>query len=332
MLDMSYQLRRQSETMQEKLKQEMKKKEDAEEVLCISDDDMHKNEFPLKAEQTANIGQLDLVNDEENTQASGISNSEEFTAIEPDNQDVKSESTVIASETEAINDLDTVFTSTLTGKKYKVQTSRPLSPDDIDSNESYDVAMPKMYATANPPDDEIVDIGEINDEFVQDEQNTLANSEFGSPLEFCSIDLVSNPGSPTHHVQLEESSCSSPYTCVTCNETFSKKKDYQEHIQQHGNERYQCVQCLAYFPTRYRLGRHELTHMDNAATFNCTLCTGSYTSDFNLQRHIRACHSKDEQYHCEICQVSYARLDVLKRHVLTIHTNKKWHCKACGER
>ncbi|XP_046801412.1 zinc finger protein 502-like [Lucilia cuprina] len=150
--------------------------------------------------------------------------------------------------------------------------------------------------------------------------------------EYCSIDLLSSSSESTasdHCIDLEADHSENSLTCNTCHEVFTKKNEYSIHIKQHGEERYQCIQCCRFFPTRFRLKRHEETHKE-IANYNCPHCKRNYRALYNLNRHIRSAHIEEKSLNCTICSVSFSRVDVLKRHMQLHSEEKNYSCVLCS--
>uniref|UniRef100_A0A1I8M2W6 Uncharacterized protein n=1 Tax=Musca domestica TaxID=7370 RepID=A0A1I8M2W6_MUSDO len=341
-LEMSMLLRKQSEEMQERLKGELQKTQSV--ALSRKIVDKHQNE------------DVQYISDDEPTLDIKVKVSDESEAILPIEVDVevldtRSESTIVASETEDAVDYDFHIPSITIGDRLHAGKqilpppphlrSKSVSVDDIESSESYNSLNRKVSIQSYEDDDNDEDNHKPEYDIIEVTKNEFHNSDSCSsllqPQESFSIDAMSinsnnEPLQTSDGDYVPPSRGSTVYTCVTCNEVFTRKKAYAEHILQHGTNRYQCIQCLAEFPTRYRLIRHETTHTEGQ-TYKCLLCSREYRAGYNLQRHIVACHSEKNQFECNICHLSFARQDVLKRHRDQIHLNinKKWHCKKCGK-
>ncbi|XP_075158031.1 uncharacterized protein LOC142231301 [Haematobia irritans] len=189
---------------------------------------------------------------------------------------------------------------------------------------------------------ESVVVGDNNeDNFVPSD----SSSNLLQPQNFLKIDMKSDVGSHKRRPIDDDTeyfpNCrKKPYHCVTCNEFFPKKKDYQEHIVQHGPKRYKCVQCLETFPTRYRMVQHEKTH-SNGQDYKCSQCNRQFRKLHHLRKHFKDCHSEPTKTECNICHQSFSRPDSLTRHQKSAHcgdqskannnNNKKWYCKQCSK-
>uniref|UniRef100_A0A1I8Q805 Protein krueppel n=1 Tax=Stomoxys calcitrans TaxID=35570 RepID=A0A1I8Q805_STOCA len=355
-LDMSYTLRKQSEEMQKHLESEMKKrrsqnseegqpmvqelKEEAE-VHYISDEEPIKEECAIQ-------------NNKHYTNASNVDNflqSEEIVvAVEPDNLDTHSESTLMASETEAIDNLEINYDYHIPATAMAERGVPSNLVDDIDSSESFSAAadtdslrLLQTHAAMafNEYESGVVDVdGYNNGEGVPSD----SSSNLLQPQDFLSIDVRSNSESPAP-IELDQNdteyfpNTTKTYKCATCSECFPRKKDYQLHIVQHGLTRFQCLQCLERFPSRYRLLQHEKEH-PNGQGFQCKICNRQYEKAHYLRKHMENCDADQSRLQCNICNMTFSRADAVKRHQRTVHPtgeqapnslNKKWHCKLCGK-
>lgn len=152
----------------------------------------------------------------------------------------------------------------------------------------------------------------------------------------CSIDLLSTSGSSADECydvlnsEIDEFSNANALTCDTCHEVFLKKNEYSLHIKQHGSERYQCIQCCKFFPSRFRLKRHEETH-NEIPCHPCSFCNRNYRALYNLRRHVQSAHLGKKSWECNICNISFSRLDVLKRHLQLHSDEKNYKCALCSQ-
>ncbi|XP_073832455.1 uncharacterized protein [Musca autumnalis] len=348
-LDMSMLLRKQSEQMQERLKGEL-------ELQKKQSKKLHNSRIVEKTPED----DVQYISDDEpipNIKKNDSFENDEVLPIDVDVEilETHSESTVVASETEDAVDYDFHIPKITIGgggdvqevtgennnwaRQQSVLRAKSLSVDDIDSSESYNSFSRKVSLEGHDEeedhDDQHYDLIEVTKhEF----QHSDSSSSLLQPQESLSIDVMMSPNeaiqtSDNDYIPPRQVSAAATFTCITCNEIFKRKQDYSEHILQHGAKRYQCIQCNAEFPTRYRLVRHESTH-NEAELHKCTMCNRTYRAGYNLQRHMLACHSSEKvPFQCNICHLSFARQDVLKRHRDHIHLNlsKKWHCKKCGK-
>ncbi|XP_065363298.1 zinc finger protein 91-like [Calliphora vicina] len=185
----------------------------------------------------------------------------------------------------------------------------------------------------------ITEMSVNNDSTSNDNYENNETNEIPLPSEYCSIDLLSSStGSTTSDYcnDFENDQAVVKFkdlnalTCNTCHEVFTKKKDYSLHIKQHGEERYQCIQCCKFFPTRFRLKRHEEIHIE-IPTHKCSYCKRSYRVLYNLNRHIRSVHLFKNNLECKVCNVSFSRIDVLKRHMQLHSDEKNYRCLLCSQ-
>lgn len=166
------------------------------------------------------------------------------------------------------------------------------------------------------------------------DEDVKVSIEIPSSSEYSTIDILSSPAesTATDESELEQNKSDvNVLTCNTCHETFNRKKDYSIHIKQHGNDRYQCIQCCKFFPTKYRLRRHEEIHND-VPSYQCSYCMQSYRAIYNLKRHIKSAHLNEKKFKCNLCNLSFSRVDVFKRHIDLHNNEENYKCSICSQR
>lgn len=284
--------------MQQRLQQEVRKRDirpmSKDDVQYISDEDS-------------------IMDNNDHNPAVGINNGEMHSVlqvpVDVEILDTHSESTIVASETECVEEDEPDY-------DYHIPSTTIV--DAADSNDSYGVhgsirrtskkwvngkaSKQSLTATCNRTNEDANDESEIVD----------VCGDNGMPDDFMPSDSSSNLLEPCHSNNAGASS-----------QNFNKHNDDSHH--------YQCQQCFAGFPTRYRLMRHQEIH-NELKSKKCPQCDREYRTSYNLRRHIRTCHVENTKFQCTTCNLSFNRQDVLKRHMNTVHASKKLYCKSCGQR
>ncbi|XP_070575041.1 uncharacterized protein [Ptychodera flava] len=111
-----------------------------------------------------------------------------------------------------------------------------------------------------------------------------------------------------------------PLICKVCENGFSDRFSYMQHIKTHRGEKiYKCGQCGYSCPQK----RHLLTHMrvhTGERPFACKDCGESFKHKPTLVHHEKTKHDpnyqgeKDGEYSCEKCDKSFTRTSALKNH------------------
>ncbi|XP_037816722.1 zinc finger protein 708-like [Lucilia sericata] len=318
-LDLSYRLRKQSEDTQKRLRWEINKK-----VGVLQENDM-KNSFDASSSESetdiSNCRKIDQsVHCNKSFEKNIGENCTTLHEIKDINEPIENEEQAsnLKKETEIIGENCIIIDNDIIEyKSCNIDNDHIL--DDQLHNEETDILV------FNVDEDEVINTSDDIYNLEEPIKNPVTS-------EYCIIDLLSSSSESTasdHCIDLEFDNSENSLTCNTCHEVFTKKKDYSIHIKQHGEERYQCIQCCKFFPTRFRLKRHEETHND-IATYNCPHCKRSYRALYNLNRHIRSAHLEEKGLNCNICSVSFSRADVLKRHMQLHSEEKNYSCLLCS--
>lgn len=106
------------------------------------------------------------------------------------------------------------------------------------------------------------------------------------------------------------------FTCAKCNESFTEKTTYNNHIRtEHKNDFQNCPKCNASFKNISRLRQH-MAHMHySRPSFKCDICKSTFHSKGQLSTHMRI-HIK-KSFICDICGQELRSLESMNRHRLT---------------
>ena len=113
------------------------------------------------------------------------------------------------------------------------------------------------------------------------------------------------------------------YKCDKCNELFSKKSNYQRHIDgsinEDGSSKNACEICLDQFCTKRKLLKHSQAH----TTYECKHCQKSFAKKQSLELHM-ACR---EEKSCPECAEVLCNMFDFNAHC---HSHKYATCSKCG--
>jgi len=120
------------------------------------------------------------------------------------------------------------------------------------------------------------------------------------------------------------------YTCEYCQEGFSCKSKYVEHVRKHTGERpFKCDQCPKDFAVKGNLTGHLLTHLADKP-WPCEFCSKKFCRKMDLEIHMRS-HTGEKPYKCEFCFKEISTAGNLAKH-RRMHTGEKLHvCDICNK-
>ncbi|XP_021705717.1 zinc finger protein OZF-like isoform X3 [Aedes aegypti] len=118
------------------------------------------------------------------------------------------------------------------------------------------------------------------------------------------------------------------YTCITCQEEFTKSTEYFQHVRTHGSKRFQCRTCLKWISRKKEWERHESAHLGTLKRLPCKLCSKDFSCRQALRRHIVQIHEERRMFMCPICGKSFTQKTHLQAHK-TVHTGAQYKCSKC---
>lgn len=122
------------------------------------------------------------------------------------------------------------------------------------------------------------------------------------------------------------------HVCNVCNDRFYSWRLKQTHmIEAHGvpEKSYECQECSAVFTNGNTYRNHfKITH--TTEHFVCSCCGRRFETKYKLGRHM-VTHTGEKQYACEVCSKRFPRKSTLDQHMWIHMTNKKWQCKTCDK-
>lgn len=130
------------------------------------------------------------------------------------------------------------------------------------------------------------------------------------------------------------------YSCETCNETFSRKKEYTQHVKlahlPDGAQVYSCAICDTtndnIFVNELELKLHNVIkhREDKNAPLECPGCPKIFNNRSLLTRHF-GLHLQDKPLVCDICGKRYFHTSSFHMHLIA-HKGIKGHsCSECGK-
>lgn len=129
----------------------------------------------------------------------------------------------------------------------------------------------------------------------------------------------------------------SKYKCDDCGRMFSRKVQYEKHIQQHFPTLvpedllpFDCKVCGKAFKNQKALTLHSKRHSTKNKLV-CTFCGKKFCQRSSLKMHLRT-HDKSSKFECEMCDKCFLSESDLKIHLDACHDGKPFFCKICHER
>lgn len=118
----------------------------------------------------------------------------------------------------------------------------------------------------------------------------------------------------THRIKIKADN--GLFTCAKCNESFTAKAGYNDHIRkEHKRDVQTCLKCNASLKNINRLRRHMTQMHDSKLSITCDICKSTFQSKGQLSVHMRI-HIK-KSFICDICGQELRSLESINRHRLT---------------
>ena len=147
----------------------------------------------------------------------------------------------------------------------------------------------------NIEEDEITDVEQIEDEYVEEEEEHIEPAEPDPPA-------------------------SQELNCSICDKKFKCQESLNTHTEDHKEYIHSCSVCGKAFKRKYDAGLCEKLH-DGIYRFECELCDYKTNKNYHFSRH-KAKHSKQTPYKCTLCDFKCTRKDNLRQHVMKRHCNR----------
>lgn len=211
----------------------------------------------------------------------------------------------------------------------KYQRSEQTSSDQYGQTYSqFNLFNQNHQAAAAPsqenPDENAMDVSPPKNFDVDSLPNVKANVDESTDQEMYSV----KSDSESLPVRIN---CDRMLSCKICSATFLIQSEYNKHLKNHSDYRYQCSVCSRWFEKRYQLNTHHKTH-NGVKSVKCSLCEKQYTSQTNLDRHIRIMHKQERQHTCSTCQKTFAQLASLRIHQSVHEAERKFGCDICNHK
>lgn len=130
-----------------------------------------------------------------------------------------------------------------------------------------------------------------------------------------------------------------PHWCQTCGKSYTQPEHLQRHIRAVHEEIVQgplsvrqkpiwhvCSVCNQKFTAKYRYVEHLKVHINGL--FECHLCDRKFTMKNSLVRHIRT-HTGEKNWECDVCHKRFADQQTMKCHK-RLHTGDyRYRCSVC---
>lgn len=126
----------------------------------------------------------------------------------------------------------------------------------------------------------------------------------------------------------EEKSKRARYECPICHMTFTLHGRYKQHMVKHSDERpYKCTTCEKSFKRMSEMNNHMQIH--TGVTYTCDMCGLISRNKVSFRTHIRRVHRRDFRHRCEQCGKKFMSKYDLEDHK-TRHSDKSIVCDDCG--
>ena len=119
-----------------------------------------------------------------------------------------------------------------------------------------------------------------------------------------------------------------PFSCGSCDKTFSDGKSLNEHERVHNiEEPFSCSSCDRTFPDRKSLNEHERVH-NIEEPFSCAMCDETFSDRKSLNEHERV-HDIEEPFSCASCDQKFSDLNSLNQHERVHNEKLPFSCAMC---
>ncbi|XP_063423238.1 zinc finger protein 585A-like [Mytilus trossulus] len=120
------------------------------------------------------------------------------------------------------------------------------------------------------------------------------------------------------------------YTCTTCDQRFSKKKELQMHTKSHNKDVIHiCGVCGQQYKTKKILRSHARIHAKEQFHI-CSTCGEQFSKKIELKRHLKV-HTGPKRHACDRCDKVCNRKAELIGHMRTHTGEKPFLCSICGK-
>ena len=120
--------------------------------------------------------------------------------------------------------------------------------------------------------------------------------------------------------------------CDTCDQTFTTKSEFENHVENRHSIYHQCSFC----DKNYDSNQDLLTHVQalhKNTRYSCEICSKSYSYPGGLKRHkLHGHHGNVQKFKCGLCCIEFGFKDGLKRHLKDVHSKEfTFKCELCSK-
>ena len=109
------------------------------------------------------------------------------------------------------------------------------------------------------------------------------------------------------------------FTCSSCGEEFSAKRDRDNHVRTNHERSFSCNQCPSKFKTKSDANRHIRIVHERRRPFQCPSCSSTFSERNKLRRHQDTVHEKKRPHTCPVCNARFGELGNLRQHTTSLH-------------